>query len=267
MDYTGEFAIRLGNFGPYLVLDNQIRSRPKETRPPLRLTWGDQSVVGNIFTVANPVRPARRGDQVVSRFLEFGTKVVKPEEIDDTPPVLPSTPRLVRRPVFEVAPSADTATIQAALDRAAAKKGERPVVHLAKGTYKITKTLAVPAGCDVRLVGDAGAETGTVLQWAGPAGRAMLRLAGPAQATVRDLMIAAGAGTGSVPEQIKAGLQKPMMAQARSAHTCTARTLSSPSRIAWLMSTSNGTRQASRVGLLAYGRLRAIRSPSNRPLT
>nr|MCU0981629.1 glycoside hydrolase family 55 protein [Pirellulaceae bacterium] len=200
VDYIGDYAIRLGNFGPYLLLDNQIRSRPGEASPPIRLTWGDQSLVGNVCTVAKPVQPVMKDGKVVGRFLEIGARVIAPEEIDATPPALAATPKLVRRPVFDVPASADAAAIQAAIDQAAAKKGERPVVHLPQGIYKIKAPLVIPAGCDVRLVGDGGAETATVLRWEGPAGGALLRLAGPSRATVRDLAISAGAGIGILVE-------------------------------------------------------------------
>ena len=51
---TGDFAIRLGNGGPYLVMDNVIKSRRGSAAPPVVMTWGDQALVGNTYTVAAP---------------------------------------------------------------------------------------------------------------------------------------------------------------------------------------------------------------------
>jgi len=70
------------------------------------------------------------------------------------------------------------------------------VVHLPKGSYSLSRTLVIPSGSDMQLVGDGGAETATVLRWTGPDGGLALKLEGPSQATVRDLLIDAGRGTG-----------------------------------------------------------------------
>ncbi len=69
------------------------------------------------------------------------------------------------------------------------------------GTYKIEHTLLIPAGCDIQLVGDGGAETGTVLQWHGAPGGVLLQLAGPSRASVRDLYINAPDGNAIRVEQ------------------------------------------------------------------
>ncbi len=63
-------------------------------------------------------------------------------------------------------PGADAATIQASIDAAAAlKKGQRPIVHLPKGQYKIEKTIVIPAGTDLRVLGDGANESATALTW------------------------------------------------------------------------------------------------------
>lgn len=53
---AGDFAIRLGNGGPYLLADNVIKSKPGTTGPVLYMTWGDQTLVGNTYTLSNPVK-------------------------------------------------------------------------------------------------------------------------------------------------------------------------------------------------------------------
>jgi len=189
IDPTGDVAIRLGNAGPYLVADNVIRSRPGAKGPVLEMTWGDQLLVGNTYTVPDPVKEA-------GRFRRVDERVVSRATIDARPPALPPTPPNRHRRVFDVAIAADANAIQHAIDAASKLKGQRPIVHLPPGTYAVTRTLTVPPGADLQLVGDGGAETATVLRWTGPNTGVVLRLAGPSKATVRDLMIDAGGGTG-----------------------------------------------------------------------
>jgi hypothetical protein len=190
---TGDFAIRLGNGGPYLVMDNVIKSRPGSDKPAVVMTWGDQTLVGNTYTVANPVKEA-------GRFVRFDEKVVGPHTLDATLPELPPTPPCRPRKILELPATATAARIQQALDEAAKLAGKRPVVHLPKGVYKIDGTLVVPADCDVQILGDGAAETATVLQWTGRGGGPIFRLKGPSRATLRDLSLQAGRASGVVVE-------------------------------------------------------------------
>jgi hypothetical protein len=186
---TGDFAIRLGNGGPYLVMDNVIKSRPGSKKPAVHMTWSDQAFIGNTYTVKRPVAKSGR-----HRLLD--EKVVDAETIDGTPPRLPGTPVKHRRKVFEVPAGAGAEAIQHAIDEAAKLKGQRPVIHLPMGLFRIERTLVVPAECDVQIAGDGASEVATVLRWVGRSGEPVLRLAGPARATVRDLHIQVGAGVG-----------------------------------------------------------------------
>ena len=188
IDPTGQFAIRLGNGGPYLLADNVIRNRAGNSQPPVVLTWGDQTLLGNTYSMDNPVKTD-------GRYRLVAEKVVPPEEIDATPPVLPPTPPMVDRTVLEVAAGATAADIQSAIDRAVKLSGSRPVVHLPRGTYQIDRPLVIPAAADVQLIGDGAGETATVLRWTGPTDGVMLRLAGPSRATVRDMNLRIGQGT------------------------------------------------------------------------
>lgn len=180
LDPTGDWAVILDNAGPYLVVDNVLRL-PASARG-VRMTWADQTLVGNTYTRADAVEA--RG-----RYRRIGEKVVKPKDISDALPALPPVPARRERPVIEVTAGAGGAAIQQALDRAVGLKGQRPVVHLPMGKYKVERTLTVPAGCDVQLVGDGAGETATRLEWAGPDGGVVLALPGPARATLRDFYI------------------------------------------------------------------------------
>jgi hypothetical protein len=186
---TGEWAIALGNGGPFLLADNVIKSRPGKAGPEVRLTSGDQALFGNRYTIESAVLEN-------GRRLRIDEKIVDPATIDSKPPRLPRKPPNRKRRVFEVAAGADATTVQKALDQAANLPGQRPVVHLPWGTYPITRTLTVPAGCDVQLIGDGASEIATVLEWVGKAGKPLLRLDGPARATLGDFCIRAGSGTG-----------------------------------------------------------------------
>ncbi len=189
LDPTGDQAIRLGNGGPYLVMDNFIRSRPGTPGPVVEMTWGDQTFIGNRYTVPNPVKES-------GRFLRIDEKIVDRRVIPSSLPILPSFPARTRRRVFEAPTGADAETLQTLLLSASRLRGQRPVVHLPKGLYKIDRTLVIPAGSDLQLVGDGAAETATVLQWTGDPRGVLLKLEGPNQSVIRDLSIVTGQGIG-----------------------------------------------------------------------
>lgn len=183
IDPTGDWAMLLDNAGPYLVVDNVLRLG--ENSRGIRMTWADQTLVGNVYSKENAVE--ERG-----RFRRIDEKLVPTEEIGYVVPALPPTPPRRRRQVFDLPSTADAAAIQGAIDQAAVLAGQRPVVHLPMGAYRIDQTLVVPRGGDLQLVGDGASEIATRLVWAGPADGVVLRVEGPSRATIRDLQIQAG---------------------------------------------------------------------------
>lgn len=180
---TGEWAMLLDNAGPYLVVDNSFRLTG-DTRA-IRMTWANQTLVGNRYTREDAVE--ERG-----QFRRIAEQVVPAEAIPaDVPAPLPVPPRR-ERTVVEVSPGADAGAIQFVIDTLAKTSklvGERPVLHLPMGSYRIDKTLVIPAGSDLQLVGDGGGEIATRLEWTGEPGGALLKIEGPSRATVRDLAI------------------------------------------------------------------------------
>jgi pectate lyase-like protein len=180
LDPTGDFAVRLSNAGPYLVVDNYFRCQGK-TRAA-QMTWANQTFVGNTYTTIDAV--AERG-----RFRRIEEKTVKAKVIPDALPRLPSTPPKSNCRIFEVSVDANAQDIQQAINEAAKLSGQRPVVHLPMGTYKVDRTLVIPRSCDVRFVGDGAGETATRLNWAGPAEGVLLRLEGPSRARLRDIYL------------------------------------------------------------------------------
>lgn len=185
---TDNFPLRLGNGGPYLVMDNVFKLPAGSAHQAARMTWGDQTFVGNTYTSTNAVKEA-------GRFRRLAEQVVAPDTVDLTPPALPSAPPHRERKVLEVPKGASADVIQQGIDEAAALRGQRPIVHLPVGVYAIAKTLVIPAEADVQLVGDSAGETGTRLNWTGASGGVLLKLAGPTHATLRDLYLGAPKGS------------------------------------------------------------------------
>ncbi|HVU98948.1 MAG TPA: glycosyl hydrolase family 28-related protein [Puia sp.] len=99
-------------------------------------------------------------------------------------------PARQQRPLFEVPANADAAAIQILIDKAAAAKGQRPIVHFATGIWFLDRTLVIPPGSDMQLVGD-GLLFATILRKKpGPfKGNAMILVKGPATVDIRDLQI------------------------------------------------------------------------------
>jgi hypothetical protein len=184
-DPTGDWAVALDNAGPYLIVDNVLRIGG--STGGVCMTWGDQVLVGNTCTSGKSVEA--RG-----RYRRIDEKVVPPAEVPVVVPELPPTPPRRDRPVIEVAAGADGDALQRAIDQAARLAGRRPVVHVPMGACRVRRTIIVPRGSDVQLVGDGGAETATRLEWAGPDGGVLLRLEGPSRATLRDLYLHAPSG-------------------------------------------------------------------------
>jgi hypothetical protein len=180
LDPTGDFAMKLSNAGPYLVVDNTFRCRGK-TRA-VQMTWADQTFVGNTYTRTDAV--TERG-----RFRRIAEKTVDAGLIADTLPKLPPTPPRRQRKIFEVAAGANSRQIQRAIDEASKLAGQRPVVHLPMGNYAVDQTLVIPRNCDIQLVGDGAGETATRLNWTGAEGGILLRLSGPSRAVLCDFYI------------------------------------------------------------------------------
>ncbi len=188
IDPTDNFPLRLGNGGPYLVMDNVFKLPANSSNQAVKMTWGDQTFVGNTYTSTNAVKEN-------GRFRRISEKVVSPSlEVpvgSDASRSGSAAPPLRLRPIIEVPAGADASVIQRALNQAAALRGQRPVVHLPMGRYPISQTLVIPAGSDVQLVGDSAGETGSRLDWTGRAGGLLLKLEGPARATLRDFYLGA----------------------------------------------------------------------------
>ena len=90
------------------------------------------------------------------------------------------------------------AAIQAAINQAATlPAGSTRIIHLPKGTYPTSATITVPAGLNLALIGDGGAEHGAEVNWTGSGAGPVFKLAGPSHATLRDIRINGGTDDGA----------------------------------------------------------------------
>ncbi len=184
-------AIQIKTPGPVTLLDNTIRSSAGNSNPAVTfggLKPGNVVAVGNTFSVQNPIKI----DPVYNRFLELDTSVADRAAISASEPMLPPTPKQATAPVIEV-DALTGESLQAAIDRAGRDySGQRPIVHLPAGKYDVSSTIAIPAGSDLRLVGDtAGIDsTNSLLVWTGTTGAGpVLSVQGPSHAVVQDIGI------------------------------------------------------------------------------
>ena len=172
----------MGNLGPVFLLDNTIASRVELTEGPVAVSQNAHVIsAGNTFTVAKPI-------SFKAGSIAMADRTISREKLRLAIPMLPSTPPRLSRKVFAVRPGLDTAAIQATIDTAAKLTDQRPIVHFGVGQYPINRTLTIPAGCDVQLVGE-GIPYNTQLQWTGEGNGPIVKMAGPSRATIRDLVL------------------------------------------------------------------------------
>jgi len=183
IDAGAVYPVRLGSGGPYLVMDNTFTRTAGGSGRAVKMTWGAQTFAGNTYTTTNAVSEA-------GRFRRVGEQTAETTGGETGEAALPPPPADGHRKIIEVRRrylQGDSGAIQDALNEADHYRGQRPIVHMPPGNYKIMTTLVIPAGSDVQLVGDSPGSAGTMLNWGGPPGGLLLRLAGPARATLRDL--------------------------------------------------------------------------------
>ncbi len=185
-----DVAIRMQDLGPLLLFDNVFAGR---RNPAVQVNPKAGFVsIGNTFTAANAIEAKESGIRFDDRIVGYEALRVS---IREPPGFLPRK----EPPVIELARTSTGADIRQAIEEAGTMKGQRPVIHLPAGTHPIRETLVVPAGCDMQIVGD-GCDT--ILRWASQQRAPVLRLAGPARATLREFFIdAAKTGDGLVVEK------------------------------------------------------------------
>ena len=183
-----------GNMGPTVMTDNTWVSPPNPRYPPVLIAAmnpPDCVSVGNTYTVSNAVQCS--GNSGPGRLIQLDDQVVAPSSISQTPPALPGTLPNYNRMIIEVSAGSNSAAIQQAIQQATPYCGQRPIVHLAYGSYNINSTLTLPPNCNIQIVGDG---TQTSLQWTGTGAGPVLLLQGPSSVILRDFYVNAGTVTG-----------------------------------------------------------------------
>jgi hypothetical protein len=179
-------AISFNNPGPAVLIDNTVRSSAPQVvvREPYLIdpNSGDAVGIGNVFSSGAPYQVAGRLRSVDDR---SAAEIQTPAG-----PSLPGVPPNRQRQEFEVRDG----DIQSAIDAAVASNSVRAIVHVPYGSYQVARTLTIPAGSDVQLVGDGLGATQLVSAGAHP----VLRLNGPSRAVVRDLSVQGNDGADGV---------------------------------------------------------------------
>jgi hypothetical protein len=171
--------IQIGNLGPLLLLDNWIVSKDSpvvKVNPQGGLLADGNTFEGNIAKIEQAI-------QTNPKALILDNRVGQRLQVER---LAPQTPANLKRSIIEVPVGAPGSTIQEAIRAAAKLQGQRPVVHVPAGTYQIEQTIEIPVGCDVQLVGDG---VRSRLEWVGQGRGPVMRLEGPARASLRDLEI------------------------------------------------------------------------------
>lgn len=198
LDTTDPLSIQVAGFGPLLLIDNTIRSLASVTTGPVvQLSccyfYTDLFSMGNTFTASSPVDNSN-GEGDGHFYHSINNQVVARSTINPVMPTLPVTPPNKERDIFEVAPGATAAQIQAMINAAAASGAFVPVVHIEPGNYSINTTLVVPAGYPMQIIGDGGYSQ---LTWTGAGSGPVMRLQGPSKATLSNFSVSGNGQSGN----------------------------------------------------------------------
>ena len=150
LDPQDATPIRFASSSSALLIDNVIRGRAGATGPVVKMNAPALPAIvaiGNTVTVPNPYL-------TTGKVTDIDTTIVTPAGINPPLPELSGNPPQTQRRVFEVPAKAGSAAVQRLIDEAAKMAGQRPVVHLASGVYSLDRTLVIPAGADIQLIGD-----------------------------------------------------------------------------------------------------------------
>jgi hypothetical protein len=190
LDTTDPISISVGNMGPLILIDNQIRSSNGVNGPVIAMNGSasgrDVISIGNSYTVTKPISVQEPKND---RLLTLQDKTVAKTFISDAVPMLPGVARNFNRRILEVPVGANAKMIQAIINIGVSGNFDNPVIHFPAGGYMLEKSIIIPARSKLQLVGDGEAST---FIWNGPAVNSMLKLSGPSYATVRELQFKPG---------------------------------------------------------------------------
>lgn len=146
--------------------------------------------IGNQYFYSNPFRVIT--DQPKKNYVigdTYGKRVT--DQSADFLRNMPVTAPYVKRKIFEVPLGADAQRIQSIINEAARLKGQRPVVHFRYGIYSLDRTITIPAGADMQIVGDGMRYSTTIMASTTAAfrGSCMFKVEGPTYIEIRDIQI------------------------------------------------------------------------------
>jgi hypothetical protein len=199
-----DFPIEYSDFGFITLLNNYIYKNNTDQYPFAvnivtrnNICLADEYkifAVGNYYEYATPYRINKKlysQHSYTTGDYGFGKQKSNLDEKKFIASILIPFVKKAERKVFKLKPGATTAEIQAVINEASsvAWKGKRPVVHLPWGKYTIDKTIVIPAGSDLQLVGD-GFMRATIL-YSAPnwVGQYFFHIKGPSKVVMRDIQI------------------------------------------------------------------------------
>jgi hypothetical protein len=195
-NYVTNFAsvpIQYHHLGKITLMDNYFMNEKKAVSPMVEYSsWcpGNYDVLSlqNQYASASPFNFGKDHPSKLHSISDRrpGSPQLKAPAVKALQPF----PPLVKRKVFEVPGNANTQQVQEIINKAAALKGERAIVHFPMGVVNIDKTLDIPAGSDIQLIGD-GLLYASKIRKAGNTGRGgyLMQINGPSYITIKDLQL------------------------------------------------------------------------------
>lgn len=180
------------HLGCVSLINNTFGSQTKNTKVNVSLgSWcpGIYTVlsVNNRYQFDNPFVL----DVPVKKIVRIGDSLFRKSSISAVA-FEQSLPRPVKRTprrVFEVPVGAGADEIQRIINKASLLKGTKPVVHFPLGVYYIEKTIVIPAGADLQLIGDGLLYASELLLMSNKPVAPIFRISGPSYITIRDLQV------------------------------------------------------------------------------
>jgi len=114
--------------------------------------------------------------------------------------------------VYEIHPDDNTLKIQRTINAASSRSGKnaRPIVHFQPGEYILDRSLIIPSGSSIELVGDGIINSTVFIAAAGMKDEALIWVKGPSQVVLRDFELRPGG------ESIQSGIRFDNIDQKRS---------------------------------------------------
>jgi hypothetical protein len=145
--------------------------------------------IGNKYVYDQPFALATKFPNKIYAINDTYGKKLPTVKGDDYVSKMPATPAYTKRTIFEVPVNASADAIQNIINSAAKLTGQRPVVHFPVGQYFIDKTLIIPAGSDMQIVGDGLIYATTITASKPFAGTSVIKVIGPSYIEIRDLQL------------------------------------------------------------------------------